>query len=116
VFERSKPLRSLIVCTLVGGLWVVGCVLRTEDEIQAEFEAFVEARNTCQADGDCDRAAASCPLGCQAFVRKEFVRETEKKAKELIDEYEGDGPGCDYRCGVAGDPVCRAGRCNGANL
>jgi hypothetical protein len=112
-----KLLRSPIVCTLVGALWVVGCQFRTEDEIRAEFEAFVEAHNSCQADAECERAAAGCPLGCLTFVRKEFVPATAKKAKELIDEYEAAGrPECNYLCAEPGDPVCRDGRCDGANF
>lgn len=102
----------------LGALWgtswlVAGCALSapSEEEVRAEFDGYVDGANACDTADECAYASAGCPLGCQVAVRKERVRDVEKKARELIDDYESAGRSCDYGCVQPLGVTCRAGRC-----
>jgi hypothetical protein len=88
---------------------VVACA-PTQDEIKAEFTEYVASRKACTVDDDCVLASTGCPLGCGTAVARKHQDSVETKARELIDEYESGGQGCDYDC-VALDVSCDAGRC-----
>jgi hypothetical protein len=90
-----------------------GCA-PSEEEVQREFEDFVETRQACAEDSNCAVVSPGCPLGCFVFVEQSQVSAVEQKARELIDEYESGGRRCDYGCVAAGEPVCREGRCTGS--
>jgi hypothetical protein len=86
-----------------------GCS-RSEAELKAEFDAFVATRNECQATSECVLAGADCPLGCSVAVNVEHKAAVEKKAAELVAEYERWGASCAYEC-IGGKPECVEGRC-----
>jgi hypothetical protein len=62
-------------------------------------------------DADCAIASASCPLPCFVAVRADRKAAVETKARELVDDYESGGRGCDYGCVEPGPAVCVSGRC-----
>ena len=90
---------------------LVSCGARSEDEIQGEFDDFVEKNNECSAAADCVIVGADCPLGCWVAVNESRVSAVQSKARELIDEYESEGRACDYNCVQAANPTCEAGHC-----
>jgi hypothetical protein len=90
-------------------LLALGCA-RSEAEIKAEFDAFVATRNECAATEECVLAAADCPLGCFAAVNVKHEAAVEKKADELVDEYERWGRHCENDC-ASGKATCVEGRC-----
>jgi hypothetical protein len=91
-------------------VFVVACG-PSEEEIKAEFDAFVSIREDCTVDADCVIASTGCPLGCGTAVNREHEEEVEAKANELIEDYEGTGRACEYTCPqlVA---VCKARHCD----
>ncbi len=44
-----------------------GCAA-DEAEIQAEFDSYVAARQSCEVDSDCGLVYPGCPLGCYVVV------------------------------------------------
>ena len=89
---------------------LVGCV-PSEEEIQAEFDAFTASRKSCEQAEDCTVVTPGCPLGCYAVVAKEHAAAVEKKAHELIEDYERGGQTCDYSCTALPEPRCNDGEC-----
>src|SRR5687768_6897953 len=89
----------------------VSCSAPSEDDIQAEFDAFVAHNNSCMVDDDCALATADCPLGCFVAVNESRVDETEAKARALIDDYESGGRKCFYQCATPGPLRCEAQHC-----
>jgi hypothetical protein len=87
------------------------CSAPSEDEVQAEFEAFVEKNNACTTTDECVIFAPGCPLGCEAVVSASRVDAAKAKARELIDDYESAGRSCQYSCAVPTVPVCEGGHC-----
>lgn len=83
----------------------------SEKEVKAEFEAFVSARNRCEAAADCVLVDTDCPLGCFIAVHSQHARAVRDKARELVDDYERGGEACDYGCAQAPPIECRTGRC-----
>jgi hypothetical protein len=83
----------------------------SEQEIQAEFVAFVGERNQCDVASDCELARAECPLGCFVYVNRAKVAEVEAKATELVDEYSSAGATCAYDCVEPPGATCEAQRC-----
>ena len=81
----------------------------SDEELQAELDAFVEERNACTAAPDCDIAFISCPLGCYAAVAQDAVAEVEAKAQELVHERDSGTTECD--CDAPPTATCEAGRC-----
>ena len=93
--------------TLLGlaTLAAIGCS-PSQEEIQREFDDYVADANGCVQDDDCAIAAAECPLGCWVAVRADRVDDVERKARELVDDYESGGSGCAYECTEAPTPRC----------
>jgi hypothetical protein len=87
-----------------------GCA-PSEDDIQTAFGETVADSNACDVDGDCDIASSDCPLGCWVAVRADRVEAVERRAAELIADYERGGTRCEYDCSAPGTPTCAAGRC-----
>jgi hypothetical protein len=94
---------------VVGALLMVGCS-RSEAELKAELDAFVATRNECAATDECVLASADCPLGCFVAVNAKHEVAVEKKAADLVAEYERWGRACEYEC-IAGKAECVEGRC-----
>lgn len=93
-------------------LIVIASCAPSEEDVRAEFDAFVAQSNRCQADSECVWTSADCPLGCMRAVRADRVAQVQSKARELIEDYERYGRGCEYEClGPSGPPVCAQGRC-----
>jgi hypothetical protein len=84
----------------------------SEEEIQAEFDSYVRSASGCESADECAIASAGCPLGCWVAVRADRVDDVERRAEELIEDYESGGQGCDYDCASPGTPVCTDGRCD----
>ncbi len=95
---------TIVICSLVG------CV-PSEEEIQEEFDAFTASRRGCEQDTDCTVVSPGCPLGCYEVVAKEHAAAVEKKAHELIADYERRGQTCDYSCTEPPEPRCNDGQC-----
>ncbi len=89
---------------------LLGCA-PSEEEVQDEFAAFIASRRGCEQDTDCAVVYPGCPLGCYVAVAEEHVEAVEKKARELVEDYERAGRSCDYDCMEPPEPVCRAGGC-----
>jgi hypothetical protein len=102
-------MRGVLGCSMAM-LLASGCGSRSEAELQAEFDAYVAARNACEQPLDCVLAEAGCPLGCVVAVHHDHQRSVEAKADDLIDEYTSGGQHCDYGC-LQMKAVCTAGRC-----
>lgn len=83
----------------------------SEEEIEADFDAFVSSRNRCQATSECVLVNLECPLGCFVAVRSEHARAVGEKAQALIEAYESGGRACAYGCVQAPSLECRMGRC-----
>ena len=92
---------------------VTGCVLfaPSEEEVREEFNDYVNSANACATVDECAYASAGCPLGCQVAVRKDRVGDVERKARELIDDYESGGRACAYECVPQLGLACSGGRC-----
>ena len=111
----KNPFRfAVALAALLGASSLVtGCVLfaPSEEDVRADFQDYVNGANACTSTDECAYAGAGCPLGCQIAVRKDRVGDVEKKARELIDDYESGGRACDYGCVPPQGVACRAGRC-----
>jgi len=105
-----RTLASTLLTTLVV---VLGCA-PSEEEIKEEFAAEVERSNDCSADSECVTATAGCPLGCWVVVNAEFKARVEQKARELVEDYESGGQGCDYECAEQPTVACVNGECAAA--
>lgn len=101
------------VTLLIAGWIATGCVLfaPSEEEVREEFNDYVSGANSCSMVDDCAYASAGCPLGCQVAVRKDRVADVERKARELIDDYETGGRDCEYECVQPLGVTCSGGRC-----
>ncbi|HET9953825.1 MAG TPA: hypothetical protein VFQ61_04960 [Polyangiaceae bacterium] len=106
---RSFWSRSVLV-TWVGLGCLVACT--SEDSVQAEFEEFVSAHNSCVSAEDCVAIYPGCPLGCYRYVNKQYERAAIDKAKELVADYERWGRSCEYDCVETRPPECEANRCS----
>jgi hypothetical protein len=96
---------------LTSVLLASSCAERSEDEIQAEFDAFVQKRSVCERADQCTMVAAACPLGCAVAVNTVHVAAVRDKAAELVEEYESGGRSCAYSCVAVSDVECTMGRC-----
>lgn len=105
----------VLLVGLAAGLGTAGCA-PTEEEIQEEFEDYVDGANSCSVASECGIAEASCPLGCFVAVRADRVASVERKARELIDDYSSGGRRCVYTCVAAGELECVRGRCSASGL
>lgn len=94
---------------IVFSLMTFGCA-RSEAELKAEFDAFVATHDECAVTDECVLASAGCPLGCSAAVNVKHRAAVEKKAADLVAEYERWGRACAYDC-VGAVPMCVEGHC-----
>jgi hypothetical protein len=92
------------------GLGLLGCA-PSEAEIRSEFADYVKEANACEAASECALATADCPLGCFVAVRAERVESVERKARELVGDYESGGQQCQYDCAIPAGTECVDGRC-----
>lgn len=83
----------------------------TMEEVREQFDDFVEGANRCTVVTECARVSPGCPLGCSVAVRADRQADVEAKARELIEEYKGGGPGCFYFCAPERPLGCIDGRC-----
>ncbi len=86
------------------------CSAPSEEEIKKEFAEYVATRKACATDDDCVLAWTDCPLGCGTAVSLEHQSDVERKARELIEDYESGGQSCVYDC-MALTAVCADGSC-----
>jgi hypothetical protein len=86
-------------------------VAPSEEEIKAEFAAYVAKANHCQQASDCAEAHPGCPLGCSVPVRADRKADVERKAHDLIADYERGGRSCEYDCAEPGVLACVGQRC-----
>jgi hypothetical protein len=98
------------VAALVAGVGLLGCA-PSEAEIRSEFADYVDGANACEAASECAIAAAYCPLGCFVAVRAERVESVERRARELVNDYEAGGQQCVYDCAIPTGTECIEGRC-----
>jgi hypothetical protein len=104
-------LRRLLMAAAL--LVLAACAAPSAQEIQAEFDAYVEGAKQCTADSECTVASAGCPLGCWAAVRADRKADVEAKARELIKDYERGGEACAYGgCAVPLVISCTSKRCS----
>ena len=104
---RVSAARALAVALVLGAC---SSSPRSEEDLKADFSSFVADKQACMADSDCTLASTGCPLGCATAVAKPFKDAVERRARELVSEYESNGRRCDYDC-VAPDLRCEASRC-----
>lgn len=88
----------------------------SEEEVQREFDAVVAASNACERDSECVEVSPGCPLGCGHAINVKHKQTVERRARELIDDYETGGRSCDYECVLRGPVACIADRCDFAPL
>jgi hypothetical protein len=103
MISRIRSWRVLVV--------LLAACAPSEEEIEAEFEAFVASRNHCESRSDCALVALECPLGCFIAVRSEHAGAVRDKAQALIEDYESTGRGCAYGCVQAPALECKMKRC-----
>ena len=109
--RRRGPSKRLWAVLVLPPLLLVAACAPSEKDIEAEFAAFVSARNHCEATTDCVLVGLECPLGCFIAVRSQHTRAVRGKARELVDDYESGGRSCAYKCAQAPPLECRKGRC-----
>jgi hypothetical protein len=97
----------------VAGL--MGCA-SSEGEVRAEFQAYVAGANKCTVAAECAVAWADCPLGCFAIVRADRKDDVERKARQLVSDYERGFQSCVYDCRAPGPLACIDQRCGETTL
>jgi hypothetical protein len=102
--------RRCVVAVLAS--FVVGCLFPSEEDVQRRFREYVAGANACTQASECAVASAGCPLGCSVAVRAERKADVEKRARELIAEYQRGGRHCEYDCVPNGPLTCTSGRCD----
>ena len=88
----------------------MGCA-PSEAEVRSEFADYVNDANACETASECAIATAYCPLGCFVAVRAERVESVERKARDLVDDYEAGGQQCVNDCAIPTGTECIDGRC-----
>ena len=82
----------------------------TEDQIEAEWSAWLDEHNACESVDDCAMVTPDCPLGCGDGVRTEDLAAAEAKANALIAAWSGGVQNCAYDC-LQLELSCTANRC-----
>ena len=106
---RLRFRRHLLGVVLLAA--VASCGAPSEEEVQREFNEFVSSRRSCDTAADCVAVSPGCPLGCWVAVSRSAQGAVERKARDLIDDYESGGRSCAYGCIEAGALLCEEGRC-----
>lgn len=110
IWSALRGPMALVAVLGAVALGAAGCA-PSEEEIQEEFDAYVEGANACSAASECAIAEPGCPLGCSVAVRADRVESVERKATELIEDYQSGGRSCVYTCVAPGELECVRGRC-----
>lgn len=108
--RRAESVLRFFSITILSIAGFVGCG-PSEAEVRAEFQAYVAGANKCMIAAECVVAAAACPLGCFAIVRADRKDDVERKARDLVADYEQGGQACVYDCRAPGELVCVDQRC-----
>jgi hypothetical protein len=115
--DRNAARRLVRIATLaargslLGALLLASSCAPSEEDVQREFDAFVAEANRCEAASECVLATAGCPLGCSVAVNAGAKADVERKARELIEDFESDGTHCEYDCAAISSIECTDGRC-----
>jgi hypothetical protein len=91
-------------------LAAVGCAA-SEEEVKREFNEFVSEHQACEQDSECTLIQPGCPLGCSVPVASNAAQAGERLARELRDDYERGGRGCDYDCVAVCGVACESNTC-----
>lgn len=97
--------------SLLGALLLASACGASEEDVQREFDAYVAKANHCEEASECVLATAGCPLGCSVAVNAGAKADVERKARELIEDYESGGTMCEYSCVSVSSLECTDGRC-----
>jgi hypothetical protein len=108
-FAQSAPFVRVVV-GVVAALCVAACA-PSEEDVQAEFNDFLSSRDNCESADQCVLVSTECPLGCYHAVNATYATAVERKARELVDDYQSAGRGCAYSCIRVHGAVCEAGSC-----
>jgi hypothetical protein len=112
-----SPSSACAVAGLGLAVALAACAPPSEQEIKARFAEYVAGANQCTVASECALAGTDCPLGCYVAVRGDRKADVEARARELVDDYQGNGhfwsshQGCAYDCVPPGPITCTAGRC-----
>jgi hypothetical protein len=81
----------------------------SSDAVRAEFQAYVDAANHCEAASDCVGITPGCPLPCMVAVRVDRKSDVLAKAQQLRDQLPSK---CEATCPSPGPATCVQNRCN----
>lgn len=104
-----KKLRESFI-GLLAAVAAIGCAA-SEADVKREFNEFVSEHQACEQDSDCKLIQPGCPLGCSVPIASDAAAEAERLARDLIEDYERGGRGCDYGCFAVCGAACSAGSC-----
>lgn len=99
---------ATVFCVVAAGF---GCG-PSEGQIRDEFRRYVHGANQCEEARECALVYPGCPLGCFVAMRSDRAAEVERKAQQLIEDYESDTTSCEYGCPPPGAVQCVDGRCS----
>jgi hypothetical protein len=86
---------------------------KVDQQIVADFKAFISAHQECHTDTDCALAKTDCPLGCTGVaVTASAVGKTESLSEELLRKAGRQGCTCSYRCRPPRRAECKKGLCS----
>jgi hypothetical protein len=112
VVVRSAALVAMVSASIVFGCSAssspTGVELPPADAIQAEFQAYVDAANHCEAASDCVGLTPGCPLPCMVAVRVDRNTDVLAKAQQLRARLPW---GCEATCPAPGPAMCIRNRC-----
>jgi hypothetical protein len=109
----TSAARSARLLLLATAFLASGCILfaPSEEDVKNDFAVVVDGANHCTESDQCTLVSAGCPLPCWVSVRQDRAAEVERKGRELVNDFESGGSGCDYECAARGTPSCKSGRC-----
>ena len=88
-------------------LFASGCSM---EQIDAEWDTWVDGHNQCEQTADCALVYPGCPLGCYAGVAAEYEDEAARLADDLINRWSMGTRNCDYDC-ISAEVECVEERC-----
>lgn len=94
-------------------IWLLSCsaCAPSDEEVQADFDAFIAEHDRCELNSECVQISPGCPLGCAVAVRADSAGAAQALAAELIDDYQSLGRSCQYDCVPVEGVSCSQGRC-----